>query len=224
MFQLSSSYKGKGKKKIPRNPPSPFSIPCQSNSHPDHPPEVLSLILEKRFHKKAMNMMLSYQLSIFQDFGRLFLKPLGLHPEYPFIHPLKFQFEEFPEELKWIAWIHKTHFLEVSLNPYDYKDLQKYLCQINKIIPSEIWPLGKTLAPWDYPMYCNQATQDTPAWKDVVEDILKWKDVYEMTPPDDLEQRIEQLELKCYRAREEKKRKVEELNLTSDVSTDYDSD
>ncbi|MBA0717448.1 hypothetical protein Golax_005271, partial [Gossypium laxum] len=155
------------------------------------------------------------------------------------------------------AWIHKTHFLEVSLNTYDYKDLQKYLCQINKIIPSEIWPLGKTLAPWDverdpptpyqeqlkealkeyhsnrpdpkewsqkYPIYCTQATQDTPTWKDVVEDISKWKDVYEMTPPDDLEQRIEQLELKCYRAREEKKRKVEELNLTSDVSTDYDTD
>ncbi|MBA0815933.1 hypothetical protein Gohar_000651 [Gossypium harknessii] len=36
------------------------------------------------------------------------------------------------------AWIHKTYFSEVSLNHYDYKDLQKYLCQINRIIPSEI--------------------------------------------------------------------------------------
>ncbi|MBA0877046.1 hypothetical protein Goshw_020901, partial [Gossypium schwendimanii] len=45
--------------------------------------------------------------------------------------------------------IHKIYFSEVSLNPYDYKDLQKYLCQINKIIPSEIWPSRKTLAPWD---------------------------------------------------------------------------
>ncbi|MBA0844889.1 hypothetical protein Goarm_005783, partial [Gossypium armourianum] len=65
-------------------------------------------------------------------------------------------------------------------------------------------------------MYCSQATQDISAWKDVYEDTSIWKDICEATPPDDLEQRIEQLELKCYRAREEKKRKVEELNLTSD--------
>ncbi|MBA0621341.1 hypothetical protein Godav_006978 [Gossypium davidsonii] len=47
------------------------------------------------------------------------------------------------------AWIHKTYFSEVSLNHYDYKDLQKYLYQINKIIPSEIWPSEKALAQWD---------------------------------------------------------------------------
>ncbi|MBA0673321.1 hypothetical protein Goklo_024066 [Gossypium klotzschianum] len=66
-------------------------------------------------------------------------------------------------------------------------------------------------------MYCNQATQDTPAWKDVYDDTSIWKDICKATPPDDLEQRIE-LELKCYRAREENKRKVEELNLTFDIS------
>ncbi|MBA0821900.1 hypothetical protein Goarm_018732, partial [Gossypium armourianum] len=69
----------------------------------------------------------------------------------------------------------------------------------------------------DYPMYCSQATQNTPAWKDVYEDISD-------KPPDDLEEKLEQLELKCYRAREEKKRKIEELNITSDISTDYDTD
>ncbi|MBA0642967.1 hypothetical protein Goklo_027293, partial [Gossypium klotzschianum] len=262
-----------------------------------------------------------------------------LHPEYPFIHPLKFQFGEFPEELKWLlwylthlfhigveffipdlqhflimaiqdeispemknlanffkwfyhleqwadmimfeflkntrvqwiliifykpqyfiqngpatqqgafpsAWIHKTYFSEVSLNKYDYKDLQKYLCQINKVIPSEIWPSEKDLAPWDidkdplttyqqqlkealkeyhsnisdpnewsqeYPIFYSQIMEDTPAWKDVHED----------KPPDDLEERIEQLELKCYEAREEKKRKIEELNINFNISTDYDTD
>ncbi|MBA0636386.1 hypothetical protein Godav_000176 [Gossypium davidsonii] len=30
-----------------------------------------------------------------------------------------------------------------------YRSLQKYLCQINKIIPTKIWPLENTLAPWD---------------------------------------------------------------------------
>ncbi|MBA0640088.1 hypothetical protein Goklo_023061 [Gossypium klotzschianum] len=159
-----SSYKSKGKKKLFQNPPSPFSIPCQPNSHPDHPLE--------------------------------------------------------------------------------------YLCQINKIIPSEIWPSGKTLAPWDvnidpptpyqeqlkkalkeyqsdipdpkewsqdYPMYCSQATQNKLAWKDVHEDIFD-------KPLDDLEEKLEQLKFKCYRSREEKKRKIEELNITSDISIDYDTD
>ncbi|MBA0706607.1 hypothetical protein Golax_018707 [Gossypium laxum] len=41
---------------------------------------------------------------------------------------------------------------------------------------------------------------------------------------DGLEQKIEQMEIKCYRAKEEKVKMIEELNLTSDVSTDYESD
>ncbi|MBA0818934.1 hypothetical protein Gohar_003795, partial [Gossypium harknessii] len=54
-------------------------------------------------------------------------------------------------------------------------------------------------------MYCSQVIRDTPAWMNKHEDTSLWKDIHEVTPPDDLEQRIEQLELKCYRAREEKK-------------------
>ncbi|MBA0804258.1 hypothetical protein Gohar_003854 [Gossypium harknessii] len=280
MFRPSSS-KEKGKKKQ-QQLPSPFSIPCNPNTHPEHPPEVLALILEKRFHKEAMNMMLSYQLDVFRNFGGLFLKPLGLHPKYPFINPIKFQFGKFPEELKWMfwylthlfhigieffihdlqhlltlaihneeapemknlatflkwfypleywadmlmfeslkntrtqwivivfykpqyfmqngsatqlaslpsSWIHKTYFKEVYENPADLKQLQKYLCQLNKIIPSEIWPSGNSQAPWEvstnpsiekaleeywsnipdpkewsqeYPIHCSQIIQDTPA-------------------------------------------------------------
>ncbi|MBA0872981.1 hypothetical protein Goshw_024696, partial [Gossypium schwendimanii] len=40
------------------------------------------------------------------------------------------------------------------------------------------------------------------------EDISLWKDIHEVTPSDDLEQRIEQLKLKCYRVKEEKKRRI----------------
>ncbi|MBA0754283.1 hypothetical protein Gogos_020654 [Gossypium gossypioides] len=40
---------------------------------------------------------------------------------------------------------------------------------------------------------------------------------------DSLEQKLEQLETKRYRAKEEKAKKIEELNLTSDISTDYES-
>ncbi|MBA0760404.1 hypothetical protein Gotri_023150, partial [Gossypium trilobum] len=32
------------------------------------------------------------------------------------------------------------------------------------------------------------------------------------------------MKIKCYRANEEKVKMIEELNLTSDVSTDYESD
>ncbi|MBA0755460.1 hypothetical protein Gogos_021774 [Gossypium gossypioides] len=110
-----------------------------------------------------------------------------------------------------------------------FRSLQKYLCQINRIIPAEIWPSEDILAPWDEdkpltPYQEHQANQATFAWKDIHEDISSWKDIHELTPPDDLEKRIKQLELKCYEAREEKKRKIEELNITSDISTDYDTD
>ncbi|MBA0819880.1 hypothetical protein Gohar_021308, partial [Gossypium harknessii] len=116
-------------------------------------------------------------------------------------------------------------------NPADLKQLQKYLCQLNKIIPSEIWPSGNSQAPWEvstnpsiekaleeywsnipdpkewsqeYPMHCSQIIQDTPAWKDIHENPDSSRTRQDVTPPDDLEKRIEQLELKCYRAREKK--------------------
>ncbi|MFQ6624913.1 hypothetical protein Gotur_004208, partial [Gossypium turneri] len=115
MFQPSSSSKGKGKKKIPQNPPSPFSIPCQPNSHLDHPPEVLSL-----------------------------------HPEYPFIHPLKFQFGEFSEELKWMFW-YLTHLFHIGIE-FFILDLQHFLTMA---IQDEISPEMKNLVnffKWFYPL------------------------------------------------------------------------
>ncbi|MBA0618302.1 hypothetical protein Godav_027669 [Gossypium davidsonii] len=105
------------------------------------------------------------------------------------------------------AWIHKTYFSEdVERDPpTPYQEqLKEALKEYHSNIPDpKEWSQ-------EYSMYYSQATQDTPTWKDVVEDISKWKGVCEMTPPNDLEQRIEHLELKCYKAREEKKRKVEE--------------
>ncbi|MBA0791003.1 hypothetical protein Gohar_015611 [Gossypium harknessii] len=88
-----------------------------------------------------MNMMLSYQLSVFQEFGGLFLKPLGLHPDYPFIHPLKFQFGEFPEELKWMFW-YLTHLFHIGIE-FHLEDLQYY---VTKAIQGEISPEMKNLA------------------------------------------------------------------------------
>ncbi|MBA0844701.1 hypothetical protein Goarm_022877, partial [Gossypium armourianum] len=146
MFQPSSSKrKGKDKTQHP-----PFSLPYQPNSHPDHPPEVLSLILEKRFHREAMNMMLSYQVNVFRDFGGLFLKPLGLHPKYPFIHPIKYQFREFPEELKWMFW-YLTHLLHIGIE-FHIEDLQYYVTMATR---QELSPEMKNFATflkWFYPL------------------------------------------------------------------------
>ncbi|MBA0575353.1 hypothetical protein Golob_024247 [Gossypium lobatum] len=131
MFQPSPfSSKGKGKKKA-QQPRSPFLLPYQPNSHPDHPPE--------------------------------------------------------------------TYHSEISTSSCRYRSLQKYLCQLNRTIPEEIWPSEDILARWDkdvplttyqkqlkealveyqtnipdpkkwsqeYPMYCSQATQDTSGWRDI---------------------------------------------------------
>nr|KJB64036.1 hypothetical protein B456_010G030100 [Gossypium raimondii] len=224
-----------------------------------------------------MNMMLSYQLDVFRNFGGLFLKPLGLHPDYPFINPIKFQFGEFPEELKWMfwylthlfhigieffmpdlqhfltmavcneeapemknlakilkwfypleywvdmlmfeflkntrvqwiviifykpqyfmqngpatqlaslpsSWIHKTYFEEVYENLFDLKKLQKYLCQINKIIPSEIWPSGESSAPWDVQRnpptpYQNQLKEALNEYWSNIPDPKEWSQDYPM--------------------------------------------
>lgn len=75
-------------------------------------------------------MILSYQLDIFRNFGGLYLKLLGLktifiHPEYPFIHPIKFQFTEFSDELKWMLW-YLTHLYQIGIQ-FDILDLQYFL-------------------------------------------------------------------------------------------------
>ncbi|MFQ6644787.1 hypothetical protein Gotur_020588 [Gossypium turneri] len=148
------------------------------------------------------------------------------------------------------AWVHKTYLKEVYESPTNLKQLQKYLCQLNKTIPSEIWPAEDLQAPWDaltnptiekaleeywsnipdpkewsqeYPMHCSQ----------IMQDMLTQMDKHEEGPSvqiplddvaDNLEKRLEQLELKCWRAREKKRQRIEELNITSDISTDYDTE
>ncbi|MBA0711582.1 hypothetical protein Golax_010746, partial [Gossypium laxum] len=97
----------------------------------------------------------------------------------------------------------------------------KYLCQINRIIPLEIWPSGRTLAPWDIdndPLthYQEQLKQALKDYQINIPDPKEWSQEYPMY--------CSQLELKHYRAKEEKSKKIEELNLTSNTSTDYDTD
>ncbi|KAK5845431.1 hypothetical protein PVK06_001616 [Gossypium arboreum] len=79
---------------------SPTSYVVTPNLNPEFPPEVYTLVEKKIFHPKAKDMMFEYQIQVFKNFGGLILKPWGVHPEYPFIHPIKFEFLEQPDELK----------------------------------------------------------------------------------------------------------------------------
>ncbi|MBA0762906.1 hypothetical protein Gotri_012451, partial [Gossypium trilobum] len=102
---------------------------------------------------------------------------------------------------------------------------------VNRIIPANIWPLRDTLAPWDIrikpptPYQEHSVRENTPAWTNSQEKTspMELEDNLDSSR-DGLEQKIEQMEIKCYRAKEEKAKIIEELNLTSDVSTNYESD
>ncbi|KAK8504930.1 hypothetical protein V6N12_033178 [Hibiscus sabdariffa] len=58
-------------------------------------------------------MIFEYQLDIFRDYGGLMLNPLGLHPYYPFIHPLHFEITEVPDKVKWLLW-YLTHLYQMG--------------------------------------------------------------------------------------------------------------
>ncbi|KAK8518958.1 hypothetical protein V6N12_012193 [Hibiscus sabdariffa] len=236
MFRPSSS---KPSKKNKSTQEIAFNIP--PNLNPDFPPEVYRLVLENQFHPRARAMIFEYQLNLFQEFGGLMLKHFGLHPDYPFIHPIFFEFTEIPDELKWLLWYftHCYHiaiqfvledlqyFIDQALNkimephlqnfitifqwfyplhqwkeminkesenrwehfplhghrilPEDvrrlrpqYREIQRYLCQINSQIPREIWPPPDTDAPWD--AWPSDPTLLTPYHRSIMEVLQAYKD------------------------------------------------
>ncbi|KAH1089517.1 hypothetical protein J1N35_016774 [Gossypium stocksii] len=76
----------------------PTSYLVAPNLNPEFPPEVMTLVQQKTFHQKTKEIMFEYQIQIFKNFGGLILKPWGVHPDYPFIHSIKFEFVEQPDE------------------------------------------------------------------------------------------------------------------------------
>ncbi|MBA0702282.1 hypothetical protein Goari_027399 [Gossypium aridum] len=83
------------------------------------------------------------------------------------------------------SWIHKTYFDEVYESPFDLKDLQKYLCQINRFIPSEIWPSGNSQAPWDVQKnpptpYQQKLKQALEEYRTNIPDPKEWSQDYPM--------------------------------------------
>ena len=147
MFNKPSSSKPPPAKKS-KTLPSAFDIPPNLNQ--EYPPEVFTLCLENKFHQKTKGMIFQYQLNLFRDFGGLILKPYGLHPEYPFIHPLHFEFTEFPNELKWFLW-YLTHLYHIGIH-FSVPDLQYFLA---KAVHDDVGPEMENFfvfLKWFYPL------------------------------------------------------------------------
>ncbi|KAK8516554.1 hypothetical protein V6N12_038794 [Hibiscus sabdariffa] len=141
MFRPSSSKPSKKNKSIQK---SAFDIP--PNLNPDFPPEVYRLVLENQFHPKARVMIFEYQLNLFQEFGGLMLKPFGLHPDYPFIHPIFFEFTEIPDELKWLLCASKIAKSSTTAEEEYGKTVRSLKrIQVEKMDPEEY---GKTVSSW----------------------------------------------------------------------------
>ncbi|KAG8492316.1 hypothetical protein CXB51_009828 [Gossypium anomalum] len=136
--------------------PTPYTV--TPNLHPEFPPEVFTLVEKNCFHQKAKDMMLEYQIQIFKNFGGLVLKPWGIHPDYPFIHPIRFEFVEQPNELKWFLW-YLTHLYHIAIQ-FNTIDLLYYL---KKAIRGNIEPEQQnffTFLSWFHPL---------PQWLQIIE-------------------------------------------------------
>ncbi|MBA0781651.1 hypothetical protein Gotri_002554, partial [Gossypium trilobum] len=82
---------------------------------------------------------------------------------------------------------------------------------VNRTIPADIWPPGDVLTPWDIKIEPPTPYQE----HNVIQSTLVWTNSQEKTSPmdeednfynssDGFEQQIEQMEIKCYRSKEEK--------------------
>ncbi|KAL4303399.1 hypothetical protein GQ457_10G020850 [Hibiscus cannabinus] len=180
MIRPSSSKDKVPKKKQKESPETAFDIP--PNLNPEFPPEVYRLVMENKFHAKAKDMIFEYQLDIFRDYGGLMLNPFGIHPEYPFIHPIHFEIEEVPDEhgnAKQLgtfpsAHVHSVQWEDIRKREDRYRALQKHLCQINMQIPKEIWPPPDKEAPWD--VWPSNPELLTPYHRSIMEAQQQYKD------------------------------------------------
>ncbi|KAG8481703.1 hypothetical protein CXB51_026580 [Gossypium anomalum] len=183
---------------------SPASYPVTPNLNPEFPPEVYRLTQNETFHQKAKDMMFEYQIQVFKKFGGLILKPWGIHPDYPFIHPINFKFLEQPEELKWFLW-YLTHLYHIAIQ-FSICDLIYFLTKAIRgniepehqnfftflswfhplpqwTIPMEIWPPPDTEAPWDtwprvYQPYHEGILKALKDYRESIPDPTEWSQDY----------------------------------------------
>ncbi|MBA0560999.1 hypothetical protein Golob_017860, partial [Gossypium lobatum] len=101
-------------------------------------------------------------LSSSKNSVQAFLIPPNLNPEFPS------ELGSFPT-----AWIHIIYSDEVTHFDNEYINLQKYVCQFNRVIPFEIWPPPHINAPWDTVLdgpYYQQLLQALKEYKDDIPD------------------------------------------------------
>ncbi|KAL4378433.1 hypothetical protein GQ457_02G038020 [Hibiscus cannabinus] len=158
MYKASSSAKANKK-----NPESAFNIP--PNLNPEFPPEVYKLVLENKFHSKAKDMVFEYQLDIFRNYGGLMLHPFGLHPDYPFIHPIHFEIREVPEEVKWLLW-YLTHIHQIAIQ-FILPELQGFLEDVTQKMEPAVTKNLSDILTWFFPIahwrdMIKQATTQNP--------------------------------------------------------------
>ncbi|KAG8472716.1 hypothetical protein CXB51_034748 [Gossypium anomalum] len=81
------------------------------------------------------------------------------------------------------SWIHKLYHQEVHKDPIQYRELQKFLCQLNRTIPMEIWPPPDAEAPWDtwprvYQPYHEGILKALKEYRESIPDPTEWSQDY----------------------------------------------
>ncbi|KAG8477722.1 hypothetical protein CXB51_027570 [Gossypium anomalum] len=81
------------------------------------------------------------------------------------------------------SWIHKLYHQEVHKDPIQYRELQKFLCQLNRTIPMEIWPPPDAEAPWDtwprvYQPYHEGILKALKDYRESIPDPTEWSQDY----------------------------------------------
>ncbi|KAK9029789.1 hypothetical protein V6N11_026891 [Hibiscus sabdariffa] len=155
MYRASSSKETVPGKKQKKDPETAFNIP--PNLNPEFPPEVYRLVLENKFHSKTRDMIFEYQLDIFRNYGGLMLSPFGLHPDYPFIHPIHFEITEVPDEVKWLLW-YLTHMYQIAIQ-FVLPDLQELINEAIQGIEPAITRNLVVILKWFFPL---------SQWKDII--------------------------------------------------------
>ncbi|MBA0773984.1 hypothetical protein Gotri_009226, partial [Gossypium trilobum] len=108
-----------------------------------------------------------------------------------------------------IAWIHKVFSDDIRNSNTHYKEIQKFLCQLNKVIPFEIWPPLDVTAPWD-----TWQIQHKPYHEEILKDSQsQYEDKDEDFHPDAYH---DAFQLEIYQKKQDR---IIGLNLTLDEST-----
>ncbi|KAH1096814.1 hypothetical protein J1N35_013735 [Gossypium stocksii] len=125
----------------------------------------------------------------YQDKSKCHIVIIFYKPQYFMQYGRSIQLGSFPT-----VWIHKVYLDDIRNSDINYREIQKFLCQLNKIIPFEIWPPPDVTTPWD-----TWPIQYQPYHKDILKAIQELQPWY-----------CSQINLNKIRIQDEQKDKLEE--------------